>query len=153
MSHTAEQLINLTPHECEVVESLINNPETDPQILLRARILQLSNIKEPKPLQVKEIAEIVGVSRQTTDKLRRVYRDEGFEVAISVRMRGGYEKCMRNNELLVEQVKSIIAEPPSNGSKRWSLRALCKECVNRGYVSSICPASMQILLQRSNIEL
>lgn len=145
--------ITLSPHENEIIESILNDVKSDPQVLLRARVLQLSNIKDPKPLQINEIAKIAGTSKQTVIKLRRIYQNHGFDIAITVRQRGGYDKCKKNDDVLLDHIKDIIAEPPHDGRKRWTLQTICDECQRRGYVSSISAPTVMKILKKNNIQL
>ena len=105
--------------------------------LAHARILLHADPGEGRPGKVDaEIAEAVGVSVATIERVRQRFVEEGLETALSPR-----PPCRPICKLDGEAEARLIAlaySPPPEGRARWSLRMLAGRMVVLGQ-SRRCP--------------
>lgn len=146
-------IIKLTEQERTLINQIISDGTEDQATIFRARILLLSDSTNNPPLSVVKIAELTGTSRQTVTKIRNIYRDEGFDVAIKVLERNRNRHCKERSNDLLERIKQIISEPPKNGRSHWTIRSICSECIERGYVDYIAPPTLMRILHKNNIKI
>jgi hypothetical protein len=146
-------LIDLSDNERNQLSTIINENSAGTSTITRAKVLFLSDIHHVPKLSIPVISNEVGVSRQTIVKIRNNYCQDGFDSALHEKVRdikSAYKKARCNNKDLIDNIKVLIQAPPSN-AKRWTVRSLCEECLVRGYVKSISPATMMRLLKKNNI--
>lgn len=143
--------IELSEQERMAVNQIIADNTESPSTVLRATILKLSDSINSPILSVVKIAELTGSTRQTVTKIRNIYREEGFDTALKVLERNRHRDCKENSTKLLGKIRDIISEPPKSGRPKWSIRSLCSECIERGYVDYISPPTMMIILQKNNI--
>ena len=145
--------ITLTEEEREIANSIIADNTEDTLTIVRANVLLLSDSNHIPELSVTRIAELTGTSRQVVTKIRNVFHEHGFNTAIHVLPNTPGESRAINNPELLRNVKSILLETPPVGHKRWSLRMVCSECVQRGFIDKISPQTMMRLLGKNGISL
>ena len=146
-------IIELTIEERKIVDKIIEDETSDPNTLLRAKILQLSDHANTPLLSVSKIAELTGSSRQTVTKIRNIYCTDGFETALHVLERNRNRYCKMTSDELIANIRQLLNEPPADGQNRWTVRSLCKECIERGYAEYIAPSTLMRILHKYNISL
>ena len=145
--------ITLTDEEREIANKIIADTTEDPLTIVRANVLLLSDSNHIPELSVTKIAELTGTSRQVVTKIRNIFHERGFLTAVHVLPNTpGESRAINNPELLIN-LKKILGEAPPNGHKRWSLRMICSECTQRGYIDKISPPTMMRLLDKNGITL
>ena len=143
--------ITLTDEEREIAQKIITDTTEDALTVVRANVLLLSDSNYIPELSVTKIAELAGTSRQVVTKIRNMFHEHGFKTAVHVLPNtAGESRAINNPELLIN-VKKILGEAPPNGRKRWSLRMICSECTQRGYIDKISPQTMMRLLDKNGI--
>ena len=145
--------ITLTDEEREIANKIIADTTEDPLTVVRANVLLLSDSYHIPELSVTKIAELVGTSRQVVTKIRNVFHERGFLTAVHVLPNTPHERRANKNPELLCNVKKILSESPPSGRKRWSLRTLCSECTQRGYIDKISSQTMMRLLNKNGISL
>lgn len=98
--------------------------ETPARVSKRARILLCSE----EGLSIDEIAEEVGCGTATVKRIRKRFRERGYEYAISDASRSGRPKKLSDSE-----ERRLIAQAcssPPDGQARWTIRLLAKHCPN-----------------------
>ena len=151
--NTKKYKIVLSDHERSIVKSILSEQKEDSKVLLRAKILLLSDTSNSPELSIQQIADEAGTTRQTVTKIRTIYHEQGFDIAINVLERSEYISCPLNNKDFLQKIMDIIRSSPPNGRSKWSLRAIGNECVNRGYVDYISPTTISKILAKNNITL
>ena len=145
--------ITLSEEERNTVDKILSENTEDARVLLRAKILSLSDCNNGPELPIMQIAEAAGTSKQTVIKIRNIYHEQGFQIALNVLERKGYTCCATNNPELLQHIKEIISETPPNGRKKWSLRMISAECIKRGYSDCIVSTTVMDILKRNHIQL
>ena len=151
--NTKRYKITLSDEERDIANKIVSENLEDSKVILRAQILLLSDSSNTPELSIMQIAEAAKTSNQTVTKIRTIYHEQGFHIALRVLDRKGYECCITNNPDFLQHINEIISEQPAKGRSKWSLRMICSECVSRGYVDVIAPATIMEILKRNNITL
>lgn len=115
--------------------------------LTRARILLLSYQQK----RVTEIAEILGVSRNTTLNVRKRYLEEGLPNALLDKPRFG--QPIKYNEKHVAEVIALACSSSPDGSKRWSLSLLTEELRKKEGFETIGKESVRLILKKAKLNL
>lgn len=151
--NTKKYKIVLSDREQSIVNSILTEQKDDPKVLLRAKVLLLSDASNSPELSIQQIADAAGTTRQTVTKIRNIYHEQGFDIAINVLERSEYFSCPLNNVDFLQKIIDIISSSPPNGRSKWSLRSIGNECVKRGYVDYISPTTISKILAKNNITL
>lgn len=151
--NTKKFKITLSDNERAVIDSILSEQKEDSKVLLRAKILLLSDASNSPELSIQQIADATGTTRQTVTKIRSIYHEQGFDVAINVLEKSEYTSCPLNNPDFLQKIMDIIRSSPPSGRFKWSLRAIGNECVKRGYVDYISPTTIAKILTKNNITL
>lgn len=151
--NTKKYKIVLSDHERSIVKSILSEQKEDSKVLLRAKILLLSDTSNSSELSIQQIADKAGTTRQTVTKIRTIYHEQGFDIAINVLEKSEYASCPLNNQEFLQKIMDIIRSSPPNGRSKWSLRSIGNECVRRGYVDYISPTTISKILAKNDITL
>ena len=151
--NTKKYKINLTADEKELAEQILSDGTENASVLIRAKVLLLSDASNIPEKSIVEIAGEAGTSRQTVIKIRSICFERGFQVALHELVRSGYKSYAVNDSDLLEKIQNIINTPPVGNRSKWSLRSICQECINRGYVEHLAPSTVMKILERNNIQL
>ena len=142
--------ISLSEAEKSKLQKIIEDTSEHPKTVLRAKVLLLSNTKK---YTVLEMAEILETTHTTVQTVRTEYAKYGLDVAIDRKKRTVSTVTRRINDAVIGEILKLLKETPPKGRKRWSLRLLCDESVERGLIDHISPATMRTVLKRFNVEI
>ena len=138
------QLIKLTADELRSLTILLRKGTIATRKHTRARVLQLLH-QEQHPSM---IAETLSVSRQTVFKLKRRYRNEGFEAALGEQPRSG--KPVRIDGVGRAKLTALACSDAPPGYARWTLRLLADKAVELGFVEAISHNHVRAILKKTN---
>ena len=88
----------------------------------------------------------LGTTHTTIQTTRKEYLEGGIENALYESKRVVSMTTRKINEDIRRQIKELAASEPPAGKKRWSLRMICKECVDRGIVDRISVETVKRIL-------
>jgi transposase len=142
--------VTLEPDERRDLEKLISRGKGAARRLAHARILLHADQGEERPGRIDgEIAEAVGVSVATIERVRQRFVEEGLEAALSPRP----PRRLYPHKLDGEAEARLIAlacSPPPEGQARWTLRVLAERLVVLGYVETVSHETVRTTLQQTN---
>ena len=143
--------VTLEPDERAALEKLISRGKGAARRLAHARILLHADQGEGGPGRIDaEIAEAVGVSVATIERVRQRFVEEGLETALSPRP----PRRLYVRKLDGEAEAWLIAlacSPPLEGQARWTLRMLADRMVVLGYVESVSYETVRTTLKKTNL--
>lgn len=143
--------IELDAQQKELLQSLINDPNTAKRTALHAKILLESDVSNPERLTKLELAEKLNTTHTTIQFVRDRYHQSGFDAALYKNYSEGSSHWKLTPQI-TKQILELAQTKPEN-NKRWSLRRLCDECKKRGIIDSVSSVTMMKLLKEHNIEL
>ena len=142
-------VIALDTEQRRLLENIINEGNNSDRTIMRAKILLLSDITANVKLSVPKVAEMLGTTHTTVQTVRAEYGKGGIEAAVFRKKRSDNIETRRINSEVREQIIKVSKEDPPQGHKRWSLRLLCREVVERGIIDHISADTMSVILKKS----
>ncbi len=116
---------------------------------MRAKILLLSDTTLNGKRSIPKLAEMLGTTHTTVQTVRTEYGKGGIEAAVFRKKREDSYDARRINTEIRQQIIEVSKEEPPKGRKRWSLRMLCKEVVDRGIIDHISADTISRILKAS----
>src|SRR3954463_1293591 len=142
--------VTLEPDERGELEKLISRGKGAARRLAHARILLHADQGEGRPGKIDaEIAEAVGVSVATIERVRQRFVEEGLEVALSPRPPRRLYLRKLDGEVEARLI-ALACSPPPEGRARWTLRVLAERMVVLGYVEAVSHETVRTTLQQTN---
>ncbi len=135
--------IQLKDDELKFLRDFVKKGRKSARELTRARILLLAN----KQKRDTEIAETLGVGRNTVWRIKKRYREEGLQSALTEKARSGQPKKY-SKEHDAEIIALACAGSP-DGRKRWSLTLLAEELRNKEGFETINRESIRLILKKA----
>lgn len=140
--------IELTDTERRQLKEIVDNGQESTRTILRANILLHSDIAYPEKYTVNELAEELGTTNTTIQTTRTEYGQGGMTYAVFRKKRVVPTGSYKADEEAVKKIKELYESTPPEGYKKWSMRLLCKVCVEQGIVDRIAPSTMSVLLKK-----
>jgi len=117
-------------------------------------ILELDEANGRKPLTQAQIAEKIGVTRQTINDVRKAYTEKGGITEFLQRKKRITPPVAPKITGDVEaHIIALACGPVPKGCARWTVRLLADKCVEQNYIDSISFKSVQRLLKKHNLSL
>jgi transposase len=143
--------VTLEPDERGDLEKLISRGKGAARRLAHARILLHADQGEGRPGKTDaEIAEAVGVSVATIERVRQRFVEEGLEAALSPRPPQRLYPRKLDGEAEARLI-ALACGPPPEGRARWTLRMLAERMVVLGHVGSVSHETVRTTLQETNL--
>jgi transposase len=113
--------VKIEEDEAKYLREFVKKGRKSAREITRARILLMANQQKGDT----EIAEILGVGRNTVWRTLKRYREEGIQGVMKEKPRSGQPKkySKRHEAKIIAQA----CTKPSEGRKRWSLTLLAEE--------------------------
>src|SRR3954464_7229846 len=142
--------VMLEPDERGELEKLISRGKGAARRLAHARILLHADQGEGRPGKTDaEIAEAVGVSVVTIERVRQRFVEEGLETALSPRPPRRLYLRKLDGEAEARLI-ALACGPPPEGQARWTLRMLAERMVVLGHVETVSHETVRTTLQQTN---
>jgi transposase len=142
--------VTLEPDERRDLEKLISRGKGAARRLAHGRILLHADQGEGRPGKTDaEIAEAVGVSVATIERVRQRFVEEGLETALSPRPPRRLYLRKLDGEAEARLI-ALACGPPPEGQARWTLRMLAERMVVLGHVETVSHETVRTTLQQTN---
>jgi putative transposase len=135
--------IKLTEKEVEYLSAFVKKGRKSARELTRAHVLLLVSGGRTET----EIKDTFGISRATVSNIKKRYREEGLQSALTDKPRPGQPKkyTERHNAEIIAQA---CTKSP-DGSKRWSLTLLTEEMRKKEGFETINRESIRLILKKA----
>ena len=143
MSRIAQPVI-LSEAERHSLTALLARGKTTARCQTRAHVLDLLH----RGAQPKVIADTLQISQQTVFNLKRRYRAEGLEAALTDKPRSG--KPARIDGAARAKITALACSDAPEGHARWTLRLLADHAVERHWCDGITPKTVHGILKKTN---
>jgi transposase len=142
--------VRLTPDERADLECRISTGKSAARRLARARILLKADETDGAPaLSDAEVAAAIEVSLSTVERSRRLFVEEGLEVALAGRERKTAPLAKLDGEREAHLLALACSAPPL-GYKRWTLRLLAARMVELDYVDDLSYETVRRTLKKTS---
>jgi transposase len=142
-------VVDLSKEESEQLERLTSKGTIGVRKLRRAQILLSAN----EGLTDKRIAQVIGASVSTVERVRKRFVEEGLEASLSERPRiGGALRRKLDGHQEAYLVAVACSDPPEgSGKRRWSMRMLAERLVEVGIVEEISGETVRRKLHEKGV--
>ena len=100
----------------------------------------------------KQISEAYDVSEMTIAKVRKVFMEQGLEVALQRKKPDREYEHIVDGEAEAHLIAIACSEAPE-GRARWTLRLLQSEMIKRNYVDEVSHETIRAALKKTNLSL
>ena len=123
------------------------------RLVNRAKIiLELDEAEERKPLTQEQIAEKVGVSRQTVNAVKRAFiESESISAFLQRKPRETPPIEPKITGEVEAHILALACSPTPEGYAKWGVRLLANKCVELNYIDSISFKSVHRVLKKHNL--
>ena len=135
--------IKLTEKEMEYLGAFVKRGWKSARELTRARVLLLVN-KGRTEMEIKDTLEI---SRATVSNIKKRYREEGLQSALTEKSRPGRPK--KYTERHEAEIIAQACTKSPDGRKRWSLTLLTEEMRKGKDFETINRESIRLILKKA----
>jgi len=141
-------VVNLNGQEKEHLERMTSKGTTGVRKLRRAQILLSAN----EGCTDGHIAEVLGASVSTVERVRKRFVEEGLEASLSERPRiGGALQRKLDGRQEAYLVALACSDPPEgSGKRRWSMQMLAERLVEVGIVEEISGETVRRTLKKGS---
>ena len=134
--------IKLSDKEVEYLRAFVKKGRKSARELTRGHVLLLVNKGRPEM----EIKDILGISRATVSNIKKRYREEGLQSALTERSRPGQPKKYTNRH--EAEIIALACTKSPDGRKRWSLTLLTEELSKKEGFETINRESIRLILKK-----
>ena len=139
--------IQLTNEEVEYLSAFVKTGKKSARGITHAHILLLVNEGRIE----NEIKKILGTSRGTVSNVKKRYREEGLQSALTEKTRSGQPiKYTGRHE--AEIIAQACTDPPC-GRKRWTLTLLAEEMKKKKGFETMNKESIRLILKKAKLSL
>ena len=146
-------IVRLARQEREQLEEIISTGKSTAHKQTRARILLKADQRRKRRwLTDQGIADAVEVSIPTVERVRKIFVEEGFDMALNFRKPRGRPPRKVDGDIEARLVTLACSKPPE-GRQRWTLQLLADELVQLNLVDSISYEAVRTTLKKMNLSL
>ena len=135
--------IKLTVKEVKYLSDFVRKGRKSARELTRARVLLLVNQGRTE-MEIKDTLEI---SRATVSNIKKRYREEGLQSALTEKSRPGQPK--KYTERHEAEIIAQACTKSPDGRKRWSLTLLTEEMRRKEGFATINRESIRLILKKA----
>ena len=139
--------VHLKDNEIEFLNDFIKRGRKSARELTRAHILLLLNDRKTEM----EIKDTLRISRATVSNIKKRYREEGLENALSEKPRSGQPRKYSPKQEV--EVIALACTKPPKGYKRWSIRLIASKLQKRKGFETINRETIRLILKKQDLDL
>lgn len=143
-------IVELSDEQREYLEKISSTGTYPARQIKRAQILLKSDQKIN--WSYKQISAAFDVSDVTIAKVRKVFKEQGFEAALQRKKPDREYERIVDGEAEAHLIAIACSQPPE-GQARWTLRLLQSEMIKRNYVDEVSHETIRAALKKTNLSL
>jgi hypothetical protein len=146
--------VTLTAEERTELEELSTKGRRAARTILYARALLLLDAGEcGSPWTVAKVAEAVGKTPRSLEKMKRRFVEEGLDAAIERKKRETPPREIKFGGEFEAKLIALACSSPPEGRSRWTIRLLGEKAVELKIVPSVSPMTVCNTLKKTNFSL
>ena len=146
--------VTLTADERIELENISTKGKRAAQTVLYARALLLLDAGEHgSPWLVAKVAEAVGKTSRSLEKMKKRFVEEGLAAAIERKKRETPPREIKFGGEFEAQLIALACTTPPEGRTRWTVRLLAEKVVELEIVPSVSPMTVCTTLKKTNFSL
>ena len=139
--------ISLIPEEVDCLTSFVKKGRKSARELTRARILLLLHGGKTEM----DIKETLRISRATVSNIKKRYREDGFQSALSEKPRSGQPRKYTDKQ--EAEVIAMACTDAPKGRKRWTIRLLTERMKRQNCFETINRETVRLILKKAKLDL
>jgi len=145
--------IFLSESEIDRLKTLTHNGKASAREIMHANILLITNDGiHGKKKSNREIGEILDISANSVNEVRKTYATEGIESALRRKTRISPAVASKITGEFEAQVIATALGPAPEGRANWTLRLLAEHCMERKYIVSISHSAIGDMLNSNEVK-
>ena len=148
MAPASKVVVRLTTDQRHALDRLIRTGPHPAAMRRRAAILLMADADGPDGCTDEEIAEDLGTSRMTVQRVRQQFAAEGLDATLYRKKPTGRQYRKLDGEQEARLIALACSEPPA-GQARWTMVLLADRLVELAVVESIDPSTVCRTLQKT----
>ena len=146
--------VTLTQEERIDLETFSTKGRRAAQTVLYARALLLLDAGEHgSPWPVSKVAEAIGKTSRSLEKMKKRFVEEGLEAAIERKKRETPPREIKFGGEFEAKLIALACSPPPEGRSRWTICLLGEKAVELEIVPSVSPMTVCNTLKKTNFNL
>jgi hypothetical protein len=146
--------VTLTQEERTELEAVSSKGKKAARTVLYARALLLLDAGEYGPKWiVAKVAEALGVTTRSLEKLKKRFVEEGLAAAIERKKRVKPPREIQFGGEFEAQLLALACSPAPEGRKRWTIRLLAEKLIELKIVPSVSTMTVCNTLKKLNLSL
>jgi len=146
--------VTLTKDERKELEEISSKGKRAARTVLYARALLLLDAGEQGPKwTVAKVAEALGVTSRSLEKLKKRFVEEGFKAAIERKQRVKPPREIQFGGEFEAQLLALACSDAPEGRERWTMRLLADKMVELKMVPSVSAMTVCKTLKKMNLSL
>jgi len=146
--------VTLTHEERKELETLTKRGKTHARRFTHARALLLCDVGESGPAwKVEDVAEALGISSRTIEKLKKRFVEEGLDVALDRKQREKPPREVTFDGAFEARLLALACSDTPEGHTRWTVRLLADKAVELKIAESVSHMTVQRALKKTNFSL
>lgn len=142
--------VTLTNGEREELTQLVSKGKTNARKITRARILLLADENQEQSGWIDaRIAEALGISSRTVERIRQTCVEEGIEAALNHKRPKRTRSKTLDGEAEARLIQLACSKPP-DGRERWTLQMLADKLIELEIVETISDETVRTTLKKTN---
>jgi len=142
--------VTLTNEEREELTQWVSKGKTNARKITRARILLLADENQEQSGWIDaRIAEALGISSRTVERIRQTCVEEGIEAALNHKRPKRTRSKTLDGEAEARLIQLACSKPP-DGRERWTLQMLADKLIELEIVSTISDETVRTTLKKTN---
>ena len=142
--------VTLTDEEREELTQLVSKGKTNARKITRARILLLADENQEQSGWIDaRIAEALGISSRTVERIRQTCVEAGIEAALNHKRPKRTRSKTLDGEAEARLVQLACSKPPG-GHERWTMQMLADKLIELEIVETISDETVRTTLKKMN---
>ena len=139
----------------DALEKYIKKGKHDVRLVNRAKIiLELDEAEGRRPLTQEQIAEKIGVTRQTVNDAKKAFfTADSINAFLQRKKRETPPIAPKITGEVEAHIIALACSPVPEGYAKWGVRLLADKCVELNYIDSISFKSVQRVLKKHSLSL
>lgn len=148
MPPASKVVIRLTDDQRDALEHLLRAGSCPAAMRRRAEVLLLTDAGGPDALPDEDVAEQLGTSRMTVQRVRHQFAAEGLDATLHRKKPTGRQYRKLDGQQEARLIALACSSAP-DGQTRWTMKLLADKLVELQVVGSIDPATVWRTLQKT----
>ena len=143
--------VTLTSEEREDLTKLVNKGKVNARKITRARILLLADENQEQPAwSDARIAEGLGISSRTVERIRQTCVEAGIEAALNHKRPRRTRSKVLDGEAEARLVQLACSQAP-DGRNRWTMQMLADKLIELEIVETVSDETVRTTLKKTHL--